>query len=465
MKSALFVTASPMSKLTNVFHFQTVLATALFTSLSVLPPAAAAAESAPLVIHPAVDDAMLVNPGKGWVSYHANPAKVDAVELSYASIGYTRFEWGGIQPDAEDKYDWSAIDAFLDAWNATGRKAAFGVMSASTHSHRTYVTPKWVFDAGAQSTTVTIDASDPATGNPGTHTLPDFMDPVYLQKLEGFVRAFARRYDGDKRIAFIDIRSFRNWGEGYSETHVLLYAKYFHKTRLCQSCDGNEALKHAEFCASRGIAVRRDGIGGSNGSELVPAIGRVPAVYEFWGPLDYLEKRNWWRSGAMLTEAVEIGKPTYVEIIRGSPDFLKRYADLATRLGNRIGYHFILQQATIPAKIRPGTPFPIEWRWLNDGVAPLYEPCHPAVALLDQKDQVVQKQWLTGSTPGNWKPGEPTTETANATFQPVPPGTYKLAVGLFLDRDDANPAYRLGIQGRTAQGWYVISTSIIGDGK
>jgi hypothetical protein len=43
-----------------------------------------------------------------------------------------------------------------------------------------------------------------------------------------------------------------------------------------------------------------------------------------------------------------------------------------------------MQQATIPAKIKPGTEFSIQWQWLNDGVAPLYEPCEVAIAVLDQ---------------------------------------------------------------------------------
>jgi hypothetical protein len=42
----------------------------------------------------------------------------------------------------------------------------------------------------------------------------------------------------------------------------------------------------------------------------------------------------------------------------------------------------------------------------------------------------------------------------------VPAGKVKLAVGLFLNETDATPAYRLGIQGRTAQGWYVLTDKL-----
>ena len=48
------------------------------------------------------------------------------------------------------------------------------------------------------------------------------------------------------------------------------------------------------------------------------------------------------------------------------------------------------------------------------------------------------------------------TETFQVSFASVSKGAYKLAVGMFLDRNDADPAYRLGIQGRTSKNWYII---------
>jgi hypothetical protein len=412
----------------------------------------------PQVVKPAVSTAPLVNPGKGWVSYHSYPPKKDSKEFQYASIGYTRCDWGSIQSDAEDRYDWKPIDGPLAAWDAAGKQLAFGVMSASTHSRLEYVTPKWVFDAGAKSTTVTIKPGDAMTGNPGTYRMPDFLDPVYMQKLDGFIAAMAKRYDGDRRIAFIDVRSFGNWGESYHESHVLLYAKHFKKTRICQSCDGRDATKKSEFCASRGIAVRRDGIGGSLGKELIPAIGRVPAIYEFWGPLDYLEQRKWWRNGDLLTESIAIGKPTYVEIIRGSPQFLKLHEDLVARCTNRIGFHFVLTEARIPARIAAGKPFPMSLAWLNQGVAPIYAPCITAVALIGKDDAVADTALVTGSQPAQWKPDTVVKENSSATFTSIAPGTYQFAIGLLDDVTAKAPSYHIGITTAMTGKWHCLGT-------
>ena len=83
--------------------------------------------------------------------------------------------------------------------------------------------------------------------------------------------------------------------------------------------------------------------------------------------------------------------------------------------------------------------FPVQWQWLNDGVAYLYEPCHVAIALLDAENKVVQRKWMAGSNPQNWTPGQCKTETAQVGFPALPVGSYKLAVGLFPESDRCSP--------------------------
>jgi autotransporter-associated beta strand protein len=152
------------------------------------------------------------------------------------------------------------------------------------------------------------------------------------------------------------------------------------------------------------------------------------------------------------------GRPSYLQFNGdGLFDSDKAFYQM---VGNLIGYHFVLEQATIPKTITAGVQFPLSFTWYNNGVAPLNllgsAPCSVAVALLDADNNPVQKQWLTASNPKGWMPGTATTENFNVTFPSVPSG-YKLAVGLFLSQSDANPAFRLGIQGRTNNGWYLLS--------
>ena len=158
-----------------------------------------------VTIRPLRDDAMLLNPGKGWVQYYGT----DKYTKDYISVGYTRWPWSVLEPE-EGRFNWKAIDDFIRMFKEYGKKTAFGVMSVSTGLGQ-FVTPKWVFDAGAAPLAVP-DSSSPT----GKQIIPKtWDDAVFLRKLAAFVRALGMRYDGHPDIAFIDIRSYGNWGEGH----------------------------------------------------------------------------------------------------------------------------------------------------------------------------------------------------------------------------------------------------------
>ena len=158
-----------------------------------------------ITVHPERDDTMLLNPGKGWVQYYG----ADKYTKDYIGIGYTRWAWSVLEPK-EGQYNWKEIDGFLAQFKRYGKKTAFGVMSVSTGLGQ-YVTPKWVFEAGAVPLAVPDDSSPT-----GQQIIPKtWDDPVFLKKLKAFVRALGQHYDGNPDIAFLDIRSYGNWGEGH----------------------------------------------------------------------------------------------------------------------------------------------------------------------------------------------------------------------------------------------------------
>jgi hypothetical protein len=78
------------------------------------------------------------------------------------------------------------------------------------------------------------------------------------------------------------------------------------------------------------------------------------------------------------------------------------------------------------------------------------------MALLDSNDRVVAREWLDESNPKRWMPDGIKTETMQVNFSSVPEGVHKFAIGLFHDKADASPVYKLGIKGRTTEGWYVL---------
>jgi len=111
------------------------------------------------VVQPVPDESMLINPGKGWVQYYGAD---DKYTRDYIAIGYSRAAWSAMEP-REGEFDWRPIDQFIAGFAKYGKKVGFGVMSVSTGLGQ-YVTPKWVFDAGAKPMEVP-DTSSP-TGKP-----------------------------------------------------------------------------------------------------------------------------------------------------------------------------------------------------------------------------------------------------------------------------------------------------------
>jgi len=462
------------------------------TALAVWNPAPAeAGEPLPepptpvAVVQPKPYRGVLVNPGKGWSASGPAQRHPDEV-LRVVGMGVRRFNWSQIEP-AEGQFNWQPIEEFLDGWARLGKVCNIGVMGANSHSKDPFVTPKWVFDAGAAYRLFELKAVERRTaGVPGTKAVPVFDDPVFLEKLGAFLKALAAKYDGDPRIAVLDIRSYGNWGEGHMHPfggpeiapdqfrrHVQMHLDAFHKTTLCLSRNAHLG-KTMPFDAvirwaitEHHVAPRRDGIcGNSDGRETALALGIAPAVFELFGDYDFLKERGWWSGakdargcGFALAECVENGAPTWVDLGRGGQPGLRLIREnrpLVERLTNRIGYHFLLQEAAYPKVLRRHDAANIVCTWLNQGVAPIYIPCHAAFALLRDDDTPAAVGWPGACRPAAWMPGKPVRETPRVLFADVPQGNYRLAVGLFGHRETRSPIIRIAAEPLRPDGWYVL---------
>jgi len=436
----------------------TALLAILFTELA-LPGRAAET----VTVAPARDDAMLLNPGKGWVQYYG----ADKYTQDYISVGYTRWAWSVLEPN-EGQFNWKEVDAFINQFKRYGKKTAFGVMSVSTGLGQ-YVTPKWVFDSGAVPLAVP-DGTSPT----GQQIIPkNWDDPVFLQKLKAFVQALGKHYDGNPDIAFLDIRSYGNWGEGHigmlkapgiiltppenlKTNYFLPYIEAFPHTQLIVPWGHDGYNGVYDWAISRGAGIRRDGIlseWSKDGSECLRAHGRQPAVFEYCDGYAEMKKNGWWKPEVLKDVYFQGGKPSYMQ---WNPQIFEENRDFCLKLGNYVGYHFVLTKAILPTSFRSTVPFQVQLEWLNDGVAYLYEPCHVAIALLDSNNDVKERHWIAASNPKSWAPGQSKRETFEVEASSLPTGSYKIAVGLFLNQEATLPAYRLGNTGRTSDGWYVV---------
>jgi len=169
---------------------------------------------------PSDNGAELSNPGMGFVlhyydnsptSYGSKLAPDDLLtDWPGLSLVYLRIPWSYIEPE-EGKFNWSVLDTPIQRYGQRGIRSALRL--TCSESWMEYPTPKWVADAGAKGYRFT-----PGKGivPDGKYWEPDYDDPVFLQKLDKFLKAVAERYDNDPGMDFIDVGSFGVWGEGHT---------------------------------------------------------------------------------------------------------------------------------------------------------------------------------------------------------------------------------------------------------
>lgn len=361
----------------------------------------------------------LVNPGMGWTLHHySNRIENYGSKLAPSdtlddwpglSTIYLRVPWSFLEP-GEGQFNWSLFDTPAQRWLAKGKRIAIRV--SSCESWMRYATPKWVQDAGARG--IDFDfGKGPKPG--GSLWEPDYLDPVFLKKLEAFLAAMARRYDGNPDVDFIDIGSFGMWGEGHTgfgsrlseeqtlavvKRHIDLHARLFPRTRLCISDDvaGSSKpgahLPATDYALSKGVTLRDDSImvqpppKSWYHAELARAFWpRFPVIleHEHFGPSK--AKMAW--DPELLVKSVEEYHASFMSIHWWPRELLAENRDAVARINRRLGYRIQLRKIAMPSEIRLGEPFEIDAVWANAGVAPCYGGGFPALTLKDHKGGIV----------------------------------------------------------------------------
>jgi len=427
-----------------------------------------------------VTNVVVSNPGKGWLLFgcgsgpHPN-LSVDVLALG--TTGYSRFNWKDIQPE-ESTFNWLPIDSAIASWKAVGRKFAFRVMAANTHAGTgeagKYVTPKWVFDQGANATTYVIDPQDPYGGLPGPKVIPVWDDPIFIQKVKNLVAALAARYDGHADVDFIDIGTYGNWGEQHNWPyggpdltsqqlieHMTWYKNEFSQTQLL-TVWGIAANNPAyDWAVNNTIGMRRDGILGASpkGEECTRALYKEPAVFEWHRSYQDMVSGGYWSQERFWT-ALFNGRPSYQGTYWCLDANLMYAAEgaLMRQAANLLGYHFVLESAEFPKTRGNGQTDTFVSKWRNDGLAPAYLDLKVHLSLLDAQGNVLQTIVLD-LEPYQWAPYVDTNssyeETTSFAFQ-YHEDAAQLAIGLFSSQNLDEPDVALGIEGRLDSGWYVL---------
>jgi hypothetical protein len=372
-----------------------------------------------VLVRPEDTGEALVNPGMGWtLHYYSNFIENYGSKLEPSdtlddwpglSVIYLRVPWSFLEPK-EGEFNWSLLDTPAQRWVDKGKQIAIRV--SCSESWLRYATPRWVQEAGAKG--VDFDfGKGPRAG--GSLWDPDYLDPVFLQKLDHFLAAMAGRYDGNPNVAFIDIGSFGMWGEGHTgfssrlneaqtlavvKRHIDLHRARFTRTLLCISDDvagpsaGGRHFPAMDYALSKGVTMRDDSIlvqppphswyHAEMAQEFWP---RLPVIleHEHYGPSK--ARRAW--SGDLLVKSVEDYHASYMSIHWWPREELSENREAVARINRRLGYRLQLREVSWPEQAVLGQPFVVEMAWANAGVAPCYAGGFPALTLKDEKGGLV----------------------------------------------------------------------------
>ena len=439
-----------------------------------LPFAAAAS-----VVLPENTDEILVNPDMGLVMFHYSnrlwaygqlQERGDTLDwFPGVSTVYFRLPWCLLEPNEGD-YRWDIVDSYAAPWIAAGKQ--IGLRITCSESRYAYATPEWVKDAGAKGWFFKMKM-DKMFGKepPGGDTElwePDYGDPVFLEKLENFLKAMARRYDGNPNVAFIDVGSIGMWGEGHTRAyakelkaagrdpeeafhrHYDMHRRIFPRTTLLCIDDQAGSMDRRPVAAVPLMKHAYDlGFGLRDDSILVftPEMISEPERHLIEHPQWYRE--NWARQGAYfrshpwwfhenwaetfaqvapvfvehehynssnargawsdekIVESVEAYHATWLSLHGWPKEIYDNSKEAYARAARRIGYRFELRRVEFPDEVALGEPFAVKSEWVNVGVARCYKGATLAWTLLDGKGRVA---WVSTDYSHDFKDAEPKTK-------------------------------------------------------
>jgi hypothetical protein len=351
---------------------------------------------------------VLNNPDMGWtIYYYANSLKYYAKEIDKLadeqlfsfpglSLAMFRLSWSHLEP-TEGVFKWEVIDTPAKRFTSNGVKIAIRISNSENVADQPYATPKWVFDAGAAAIRFRPGYPGTLDMEHGANREPVFNDPVFLSKLENFIKALAERYDGNPDVAYVDIGSFGVYGEGHTysstktpydestiKTHIDIYKKYFKKTQLIanhnfadHTQDGKRNMRIIEYSASQGLGLRDDSILIDKGhrafydSEMAKLFYKQAPVILETGEYSSRVRKGYWNP-AKVVEAVKAYHASYIGAYWDPMGYLAENSDLISEVNKILGYRYVFSKVSYPDTSKRKNEILVSYSLKNVGVS----KCH-----------------------------------------------------------------------------------------
>ena len=339
-------------------------------------------------------------------------------------VAYIRILWKDFEPQRK-KYNYALIADILKKAKERGQTVMFRLIPHSTRASDDV--PEW------------LKRMIPCPERPEGKRVKDSpLDPLWLRLFGEAIEALGNAFDSDPTLDVVDLSITGAWGEGHRvadypeealQTLADTYARAFPNTRLIGQVAApwlNNYLNAIHPCAWRG-----DGTGDPKHMEVIyPAAAEM--MPDLWKKAPVSFESYWWlgeweRHGWDIDEIIESTLSWHVSTFNGkSFPIPEKWREKIEYWRSKMGYHFLLSEASYPVKAKAGERVPFTLKIANRGVAPIYNDIPLRVRLRGTNDYF----FTTDVDVREWLPGEHEVKFDLALPADLPVGEYDAAITL-----------------------------------
>ena len=444
------------------------------------------------VIRPQEIDDVLINPGIGFMTFqrfngdslnplakngkHGNWTEGYPIEYQtfdgnlenkdhpQTSIAYFRVYWKFIEPEP-GHYRWDLLEKALVTAGQRGQTLMLRIAPYGPRKGEDI--PDWLRKMTGKSENL-LNSS----------WVVDPEDPLYVKHFTDMVRDLGKRYDGHPLLESVDMAIVGYWGEGAGsellsdgtrKALIDAYLQAFKKTHLVMMLSDPKTNKYG--ISQRNVGWRVDCLGDmgrwakptnnywNHMQDMYPesiirngmrdAWKKAPVTIEVCGVMD-----GWFKKGYDIDYIIQESLKWHMSSFNAkSSPVPAPWKDKVDQWLKKMGYRFVLRRFQCPRIVHPNGKMEVSTWWENKGDAPCYRDYPLAIRL---KNEQYTKTWYLDADIRKWLPGDALYEDTVFLPYDMPAGEYDVEIAL-VDNASRQPAIKLAIEGRTADGWYPLT--------
>ena len=411
------------------------------------------------------------NPDMGWQNTYQQESRFAE------TVAYTRFNWDSIHI-APNRYDWQELEKLQATANAVGGKFSFRIRPARP--------PQW---GTGEAMPAWVEARGAPIFEDSRGTEPLYHSCVYLQYQAELVQALQAKYDGDPTLSFIDVGSYGQYGEWWTDQYnptrgsldwharrriVDMYLggsgnrpcldAFGRETKLSYSYGGFQQtqliMPYTPWFADSliyameqrtDVGIRHDSLGSvRHQRQYEDEIGDIVAQRWLTAPIVFEFSRHAANEGGLET-AYQFANQMHTSILHDNLGGNGEDAGIQ-RILDRIGYQITIQEITYRSPAIAGKLFSLIIHLQNNGIAPPYRTYPLQIQLMNETGAVVVEQTTPMDT-HRWLPDKEIAWRVDMILPAeLPAGNYRINL-TFIDPLTNLPAFQVANSGLDEQGW------------